>query len=242
MHLEIRKRFTHALSSEAGEFPDANSIASRTLPFCYEAGLSGGHVYDAPMLVSEAVDTFIKEVLSQAFSRTRSNGPGDSGSAGYGVGTIWIQTHKYRKQLHWEEDAAQRGEISRDKTGLLPVEAKVASERGPLGVADMRIALEMADSGLSLFPIVATQMLSGFREGELEHWNDYTWIGEPPVASSSEELLTNGVATQDSVMVNGHDADEMDVDAETELVWDGAEGTDMDLLDGMLDSCLAVST
>lgn len=209
-------------------------IAGRMLPFCYEAGLINGHAPDASQLMSVATETFIKEVLTQIFSRTRSNGPGDSGSAGYGVGTTWIQTHKYSRQLHREEDAAQRGEITRDKAGLLPVESKAASERGPLGIADVRVALEMADSGISQFPIVTAQILYGYREGELENWKDYTWVNGEPPAPVVEELVTNG----DLGLTNGALPDTMDLD--NEIGWEGAENPDMDMLDSVLDSCLAV--
>lgn len=209
------------------------------LPFCYEAGLASGHVADAPQLMSVATDTFIKEILTQIFARTRSNAPGDSGSAGYGIGTTWIQTHKYKKQLHIEEDAAHRGELTRDKAGLLPVEAKSASERGPLGMADVRIALEIADSGMSQFPVITTQILCGYREGELENWNDYTWIDGHEPTGRVEEItagMTNGT---NAGLTNGHQ-DAMDIDDEE--WWDGAEDQDMDMLDGMLDSCLAVGS
>ncbi|KAL7930809.1 transcriptional regulator of RNA polII, SAGA, subunit domain-containing protein [Trichoderma chlorosporum] len=232
--LEIRKRYTQPLAVESGEFPDMGLIAGRMLPFCYEAGLVNGHAPDASHLMSVATETFIKEVLTQIFSRTRSNGPGDSGSAGYGVGTTWIQTHKYSRQLHREEDAAQRGEITRDKAGLLPVESKAASERGPLGIADVRVALEMADSGISQFPIVTAQILYGYREGELENWKDYTWVNGEPPAQPVEELVTNG----DSGFINGTHPDSMDID--NDIGWEGAENLDMDMLDSVLDSCLAV--
>ncbi|EHK16497.1 uncharacterized protein TRIVIDRAFT_65738 [Trichoderma virens Gv29-8] len=232
--LEIRKRYTQPLAVESGEFPDMGLIAGRMLPFCYEAGLVNGHAPDASHLMSVATETFIKEVLTQIFSRTRSNGPGDSGSAGYGVGTTWIQTHKYSRQLHREEDAAQRGEITRDKAGLLPVESKAASERGPLGIADVRVALEMADSGISQFPIVTAQILYGYREGELENWKDYTWVNGEPPAQPVEELATNG----DLGLTNGALPDTMDID--NDIGWEGAENPDMDMLDSVLDSCLAV--
>ncbi|PNP41596.1 transcriptional coactivator HFI1/ADA1 [Trichoderma gamsii] len=234
--LEIRKRYTQPLAVESGEFPDMSLIAGRMLPFCYEAGLVNGHVSEASTLMSVATETFIKEILTQIFSRTQSNGPGESGSAGYGIGTTWVQTHKYRRQLHREEDAAQRGEISRDKSGLLPIESKVASERGPLGIADMRIALEMADSGISQFPIISAQILYGYREGELENWNDYTWAdGEAP-AAQVEEILANGNAE----LTNGTLPDAMDID--NEVWWEGAEKIDMDMIDSALDSCLAVGS
>lgn len=206
------------------------------LPFCYEAGLPSGHVADAPQLMSVATETFVKELLTQIFARTRSNGPGDSGSAGYGVGTTWIQTHKYRRQLHIEEEAAHRGEISRDKSGLLPIEARAAGERGALSMADVRVALEMADTGISQFPIVATQVLYSYRDGELENWEDYTWMDGIEPDGRIEELnsdLVNGELT------NGHH-DAMDID--NDMYWEGAESTDMDMLDGMLDTCLAVGS
>lgn len=206
------------------------------LPFCYEAGLASGHSTDTPQLLSVATETFVKELLTQIFARTRSNGPGDSGSAGYGVGTNWIQTHKYRKQLSYEEEAAHHGEVARDKNGLLPIEARAAGERGVLSMADVRVALEMADTGISQFPIVATQALYGYRDGELEHWTDYTWAnGVEP----EREVVELGTEAVNGGLANGHD-DAMDID--NEMVWDGAEEADMDMLDGMLDSCLAVGT
>lgn len=219
---------------ESGEFPDVGLITGRMLPFCYEAGLANGHVSDAPQLMSVAAETYIKEVLTQIFSRTRSNGPGDSGSAGFSMGTTWIQTRKYRKQLGQEEDAALRGEITRDKSGMLPVEAKAASERGPLGMGDMRLALEMADTGMAHFPILMTQVLYGWREGELEYWNDYSWVhGRRPAIEDVAD--TN----EDQALLNGC-PDSMDIDHE--VWWDGAEAKDVDMLDGILDSCLVVGS
>ncbi|KAM3497413.1 hypothetical protein MY10362_009236 [Beauveria mimosiformis] len=232
--LEIRKRFAQPLAIESGEFPDVGLITGRMLPFCYEAGLPSGHVAEAPQLMSIATDAFIKEMLTQVFARTRSNGAGDSGSAGYGIGTQWILTHKYKRQLHLEEDAAVLGEISRDKAGLLPVEARAAGEQGPLAMADVRVALEIADSSMSQFPVLTRQILCGYREGELENWNDHTWAEnyEPgPV-----EELTNGYDL--STFHNGLDS--MDID--TEMGWEGAEDSDTDMLDCMLDSCLAVGS
>lgn len=203
------------------------------LPFCYEAGLASGHVSDAPHLMSVATENFIKEVLTQIFSRTRSNGPGDMSTAGFGIGTTWIQTHKYRRQLHREENAAQRGEVTRDKSGMLPIESKAASERGPLGMADVRIALETGDAGLFSFPIIQTQVLYGYREGELENWDDYTWINGEEPARLVEEI---GAAD----MSNGH-GDAMDID-ESEIWWEGADNQDMEMLDNVLDSCLTVGS
>jgi transcriptional coactivator HFI1/ADA1 len=231
------------LAVESGEFPDVSNIEARMLPFCYEAGLAAGHAPDAAQFMSIATETFIKEVLSSIFSRTRSNPPGDSGNAGFGPSNTWIQTHKYRRQLAREEEAFQRGEVTRDKTGLLPVEAKAAGERGPLGIADLRLALEMGDCGLANFPIISNSVIYDYREGELENWDDYTYVdgrdritdlegdvemGGVNGTAKAPELLTNGI---------GH-SDQMDID--NDMWWEGTETTDGDFLNGVLDSCLAV--
>lgn len=213
------------------------------LSFCYESGLVSGHASDAAHFISVATDNFIKEALASVFSRTRSNGPGDSGSAGFGTNSQWVQTHKYRKQLAKEEEAAMRGEITRDKSGLLPVEAKAASERGPLGVTDLRLALEMGDCGMGHFPILADTIAHGYREGELENWEDYTFLDErePPSTEGKKEPTapTKG-ADAPAALPNGVDhSDEMDVDEE--IWWEGAEAADGDALDAVLESCLAVS-
>lgn len=182
----------------------------------------------------------MKDILSTVFSRTRSNAPGALGSTGLSVGTTWVQTHAYKKQLAAEEDALRRGEISRDKGGLLPVEAKAASERGPLGLSDMQLAIELADIGTSNFPTIATSITHGYREGELESWDDYTWIsGEKTAAEVPDGVpsvpATNGAPPAD--LPNGH-GDVMDID--TEMWWEGGELNDSGALDSVLDSCLTV--
>ena len=237
--LEIRKRFNPPLAVESGEFPDQGIISGRMLPFCYEAGLVSGHTADAPSLMTVATETFIKEALTQIFSRTRCNGPGEAGSAGFGVGTTWVQTYGYGKQLHAEEDAAQHGKLTRDKNGLLPIESKAASEREALSMADMRLALEIGDSGMATFPTIMAQIMYGYREGELERWEDYTYAHDRAPEATSDDWTAelNGAEVQD--LPNG--IDPMDIDNEPPW-WDGAENNDQDMLDGLLDSCLAAAS
>ncbi|KAI1341415.1 transcriptional regulator of RNA polII, SAGA, subunit-domain-containing protein [Xylariaceae sp. FL0016] len=231
--LEIRKRFAQPLAVESGEFPDTASIEGRMLPICYESGLVNGHASDASQFMTIAAETFIKEFLSTVFSRTKSNGPGDSGVAGFGSGTGWIQTHKYRRQLRKEEIAFSRGELSRDKSGLLPVEAKAASERSPLGMADLRLALEIGDCGISAFPTVRKSVVYGYRDGELENYDNYTWLhGCKPLLLDEEK--------QAAVFQNGGaEPDAMDIDEE-ENPWEGTSAQDMQSVDQVLDSVLAV--
>ncbi|KAH8893244.1 hypothetical protein GQ53DRAFT_745480 [Thozetella sp. PMI_491] len=240
LDLEIRKRFANPLAVESYEFPDISNIEARMLPFCYEAGLTNGHSSDASQYMSIATEAFIKEVMTGIFSRTRSNGPGESGNAGFGPGNSWVQTQKYRRQLAKEEEAAQRGELARDKSGLLPIEAKAASERGPLGMADLRVALEMGDCGMANFPVITKSVAYSYREGELENWDDYTWADGREVSVVDLDVeMVDASGTKSEALLNGvSHVDAMDLD--NDYFWDGADEEDGDLLDGVLDSCLAV--
>lgn len=243
--LEIRKRYAQPLASESGEFPDTSTIESRMLPICYETGLVSGHTQDAAHFMSVATETFIKEVLSSIFGKTRSNGPGTTGSAGTGGGANWIQTHKYRTQLERDEEAWLRGEVQRDKSGLLPTEARAASERGPLGMADVRIALEMGDCGLGQMPVVVQQIMFGYHEGELEAWDDYSWpethgriLGE----DHDGDIEMGGVNGSNGTNgINGiNDHGDVDVEDADDWGWEGVEYQDRTALDNLLESCLAI--
>ncbi|KAK3996754.1 putative transcriptional coactivator HFI1/ADA1 [Cladorrhinum sp. PSN332] len=257
--LEIRKRFAQPLAVESGEFPEVKSIEARMRPFCFENGLTAGHEPNAAQFMSLATETFIKEVMSSIFSRTRTNGPGDSGSSGFGPGSAWVQTHKYKKQLAREEEAFQRGELTRDKTGLLPVEAKAASERGPLCIADLRLALEMGDCGMGNFPTIVKSVVNDYREGELQDWDDYTYVDgrerRPPAEEQDGDVVMGGVGATINTPnptgaaagkkpepltngVNHAHPDQMDID--NVITWEGADPADGDFLNGVLDSCLAV--
>jgi transcriptional coactivator HFI1/ADA1 len=237
--LEIRKRFAQPLAVESGEFPDVSNIEARMLPLCYESGLAQGHAPDAAQFMMVATETFIKEVMSSIFSCTRSNGPGESGNAGFGPGGGWVQTQKYKRQLAKEEEAFTRGEVTRDKSGLLPIEAKAASERGPLGVADMRIALDMGECGMANFPVIVKSLLYNYREGELEDWNDYTYLEGYEVAMDDkmdyEMSHVNG--KMNKMLPNGMGyVEPMEID--NDMCWEGADTSDGDVLDNVLDSCV----
>lgn len=239
---DIKKRYMNPLAIESGEFPESGYIDSRMLPYCYEAGLESV-APDSAQLVSAATETFIKEVLTAVFSRTRSNGPGESGSAGLGSGSGWIQTYKYKKQLSREEDAAQRGEVTRDKCGLLPIESKAAGERGPLSMGDFHLALDIAHCGMSQFPVLVRGLLNNYRDGELENLENYTFMDgfeEKASADDDGDIAMSGIDKGKLPQLpNGapHD-DEMDIDAD--YFWAGAADDDMDALDAVLNSALAV--
>ncbi|GKZ33252.1 transcriptional coactivator hfi1/ADA1 [Aspergillus brasiliensis] len=216
--LEIRKRYAQPLASESGEFPDAESIHARMVPICYEESIVSGASLPCAEFMATATETFVKEVLSVVFSRTRSNGPS---------GTInGMMMRKYRQQLEREELAFTRGEIVKDSaTGLLPVEAKEASTRKPLGVRDLRLSLELGGGVLSHMPLLVDQIMGGYLEDELE----------TDKQDRVEEVIEVPDTKADSFM------DEMDVD-EAEFDWEGGTVTDREQLGALLDECLSMAS
>ncbi|KAJ5894455.1 Transcriptional coactivator SAGA-type complex Ada1/Tada1 [Penicillium taxi] len=215
--LEIRKRYAQPLAAETGEFPDAESIYARMVPMCYEESLPGGAGMPCAEFMAIATETFVKEVLSAVFSRTRSNGPS---------GTInGMMMRKYREQLEREELAFTRGEISKDTaTGLLPVEAKEASLRRPLSVKDLRLTLELSRGVLGHMPLIIDQIMGGYFENELD--------------TEKQDPVENGFIEAHEPKV---DEDEMDIDDDSLLDWEGGTDIDREQLGSLLDECLSMA-
>lgn len=217
--LEIRKRYAQPLAAETGEFPDAESIHARMVPMCYEESLPSGAGLPCAEFMAIATETFVKEVLSAVFSRTRSNGPS---------GTInGMMMRKYRQQLEREELAYTRGEISKDTaTGLLPIEAKEASVRRPLGVRDLRLVLELGGGVLGHMPLIIDQIMGGYFEDELE--------------TEKQDRLENGVSEHNEIKAP---EDEMDLDEADDSLsdWEGGMGADREQLSSLLDECLSMA-
>ncbi|KAJ6113756.1 Transcriptional coactivator SAGA-type complex Ada1/Tada1 [Penicillium sp. IBT 18751x] len=217
--LEIRKRYAQPLAAETGEFPDAESIHARMVPMCYEESLPSGAGLPCAEFMAIATETFVKEVLSSVFSRTRSNGPS---------GTInGMMMRKYREQLEREELAYTRGEIAKDTaTGLLPVEAREARIRRPLGVRDLRLTLELSGSVLGHMPLIIDQIAGGYFEDELE--------------TEKQDRLENGVGEQREVKTA---EDEMDLDEIDDSLsdWEGGGAADREQLSSLLDECLSMA-
>ncbi|KAK1148305.1 hypothetical protein N8T08_010114 [Aspergillus melleus] len=217
--LEIRKRYAQPLASETGEFPDAESIHARMIPICYEESIVSGAGFPCAEFMAIATETFVKEVLSVVFSRTRSNGPS---------GTInGMMMRKYRQQLEREELAFTRGEIVKDAaTGLLPVEAKEASIRKPLGVRDLRLALELGGGVLSHMPLIVDQIMGGYLEDELE--TDKQDRGDEVAEATHDETRPNNYT------------DDMDLD-DVDSDWEGGTVADHNQLGALLDDCLSIA-
>lgn len=217
--LEIRKRYAQPLAAETGEFPDTESIYARMVPMCYEESLPSGAGLPCAEFMAIATETYVKEVLSSVFSRTRSNGP---------AGTInGMMMRKYRQQLEREDLAYTRGEITKDTaTGLLPVEAKEASVRRPLGVRDLRLTLELGGGVLGHMPLIIDQIMGGYFEDELE--------------TEMQDRMENGVSEHLEIKPP---EDEMDWDEADDSLsdWDGGTFGDREQLSSLLDECLSMA-
>ncbi|KAJ5545129.1 Brefeldin A-sensitivity protein 4 [Penicillium sp. DV-2018c] len=219
--LEIRKRYAQPLAAETGEFPDAESIYARMVPICYEESLTSGAGFPCAEFMAIATETFVKEVLSAVFSRTRSNGPS---------GTINnMMMRKYRHQLEIEELAYTRGEIVKDSaTGLLPVEAREASMRRPLGVRDLRLTLELGGGVLGHMPLIVDQIMGGYFEDELE--------------TERQDRLENGAGEPHQQVKVDEDAMDLDEDEDESLLdWEGGSVNDRGQLSSLLDECLSMA-
>ncbi|KAL6704149.1 hypothetical protein ACN47E_008709 [Coniothyrium glycines] len=235
--IEIRKRYTSALSSETHEFPTATSISHRLLPICYESGLPQGHTPDCPEILNIATETFIKEALASLLSKVSQNGPG------------YVRTGSFKKKFAKEERAVERGELQRGPAGDLPIEADERRTRKLLCMEDLRLALELGDGYLGQTPFIAGSIMN----------SRYL---DTPGMDSVYPLLPNGIAT--TTTTNGVHAskqecfgdswtvsfpeyestgDPMQIDTlfDETMVWQGGSVQDVDELNGTLDDILSFS-
>ena len=208
------------MASETGEFPDAESIHVRMVPICYEESIVSGAGFPCAEFMAIATETFVKQLLSAVFAQTRSNGPSGSING--------MTTPRYRRQLEREELAYTRGEILRDNaTGLLPVEAKEANARKPLGVGDLRLALGIGGGLLAHMPMIADEIMGCYFEEELGT--------DQRLAETEDRLSADANANHLTY------ADEMDLDdSRNEL--EGGSLADRDQLGSLLDDCLSMAS
>lgn len=210
--LEFRRRYAQPLAAETLEFPAQSDIQNRIEPICYEAGLAAGaqgSVQAVAEFVELATEFFMKEMLGQFCGHSRSNAEGT------------VQTARFRRQLHKEEDDVDRGILQRNPAGLLPVESDVRTKREPMHLGDLRIALQLNDSYLCRDQFLGERL----------------WLAQSPDVAPPIEM--NGIAPP-LLPSKGH----LDVEDTMQLdgpeYWKGGYKHDMDELMGILDDCLAV--
>lgn len=157
--LEIRKLYNQPLASETGEFPDNDTIQQRLTPLCFRGGLPNGASTTCAGYLATAAECYIKEKLSIIYMKTRLNMTGGSASG--------AMTHRFKQQLGQEEDLASRGLLER-VNGLLPVEAREAANRRPIGMSDLKLAMKTGDSLFGQFPFLRATVEMSRPDGEHE--------------------------------------------------------------------------
>jgi transcriptional coactivator HFI1/ADA1 len=149
-------------------------IQKRMTPLCYQEGLAGGAGANASDLVNIAAEMFVKQLLTDAFRRVRSNGMG------------YVQTAKFKRRLAKEEGQLTRGFIKRDGFGLLPVEQETERSRAPFGVEDLRFALSLGGSYINQNKLLTAKIFN-----------------RPLQRIENKELEVRSKASR-GAMVNGH--------------------------------------
>lgn len=225
--LEIRKRYAQPLFSETLEFPDAATIFARMVPICYEESVAAGSNQTCAELVAIATESYVKDFLAQIFDRTRSNGPKYENGAGGGVFTA-----AYKRQLGREEEEFKSGKIQKSReNGLLPVEAREASARRPIGMADMKVAANVGRGLWNGMPLIGSRIVEAALEDELEEWRRDREAEQDWMSAAKLYAAANGVDdTAD---------DPMDLD-DDDYGWEGVGGADREALGSLLEDCLAV--
>ncbi|KAJ8118175.1 hypothetical protein OPT61_g782 [Boeremia exigua] len=234
--LEIRKRYTAPLFSETHEFPTASSISTRLLPSCYEFGLPQGHTPDCPELLNLATETFIKEALASFLGKVAINGDG------------YVRTGTFKKRLEKEERSVERGEMTRDPKGELPVEQEERRKRKLLCMEDLRLALQLGDGYLGHTPIIAGNIVNST-------FLDVPGIEDiypsPQRKKDKPNGIINGIGQDKSGLAKWldegvtvdfkHDGegDRMQIDGDDEMAnWNGGSVGEINDLDGALDDVL----
>jgi transcriptional coactivator HFI1/ADA1 len=236
--LEIRKRYANSLAFETGEFPDAETIQSRMVPICYEESLPNGCSAPCAGFMATATEHYIKEVLSSIYTKTRSNMPSGSVKS--------ILTHRFKKQLAAEEEAASRGEIVRaPATGLLPVEVKQAAGRLSLSMADLRLAIASGNSNIGHFPHIIAKIHESYQDGEYEVYMERKYAVEEAKRAEADaekkrlEALRQAMHDAKTNGVNGINGIRTQDDDEDEgWGWEGGGAADRGQLSAIIDECI----
>jgi transcriptional coactivator HFI1/ADA1 len=227
---EIRKRYEQPLASEINEFPDEEMINDRMKPICYEEGIARGAEASVAAFVSLATEVYIKQSLTNIFSRVRTNAQD------------YVQSRKYKKQLRREERLLEEEVISRNQaTLLLPIEQETLESRPPLTMADMRMAFTAGDCYFSAIPLSYGKIMNSTVGLEDAAELVASIPSKPPEDDFSMSIEDEAPidADGDVDMTNGH-FDSHDPNGEmTAWGWQGGRSNDQKLLADVLDDCLA---
>ena len=217
--LEIRRRYAQPLASETLEFPTQSDVQNRIEPICAEEGLAGSTqsaIASCAELVEQATEVFLKEMLGGLYAHVGANAEG------------CVQTSRYKRRLHKEEQEAERGAVQRNGAGRLPVELEMQGLRNPLDMEDLRLGLQMSNPFLRMDRFLDEGIM-------LARYADLDLQGHGMANGYGKGGTVNGVRSRAPAVA---DPDAMaidDVDA-----WKGSTTTNQMELMGVLDDCLAV--
>ena len=98
-------------------------------------------------------------------------------------------------------------------------------------------------------PIVIEQIMFGYREGELEEWEEYSLLngyGKVLDEEQDDDMVMGGINASHGNGVNGVNGTnghlEDDLSDADGWGWEGAGAQDRDALNNLLDSCLAIGS
>ena len=184
------------------------------LPICYEEGITAGCANGCADLMNVATENYVKELISNILMRIRSNGD------------HYVKTATYRQQLQREEDAWLQGGVTRSSGGLLPVEVIASEARYPLGLGDMRLALNLGDAYIGQSPLMTEKIASG----------EYS-KGEESRATSEKQSLDGAAISFRNKAVNPSAANQLTAEDQD---WPRGMLSDRQALNVVLDDCLTV--
>ena len=233
--LEIRKRYSQPLFSETLEFPDAASIYARMVPICYEETVASGSSVPCAELVAAATETYVKDLLSSVFSRTRANAPKyDNGAAG------GVSTGAYLRQLEREEHDFRNGKIQKGRdSGLLPVENREAIARRPIGIGDLKVAGGVGRGLWNGMPLIGSRVAEAAFENELDDWMEERRMLEATAAAAKNQHPSTATTGLRGIADEIIHPDDMDVD-DDDYGWQGGGGADREALGSLLEDCLSI--
>lgn len=216
--LEIRKRYLQPLFAETLEFPDTATLHARIVPICYEESIASGCSTQCADLVGIASEMFLKNILSEVFNRTRSNGPRYENSAGGG-----ILTTSYKKKIEREEAEVKTGKLQRTRDDdMLPCEAQAAYSRRPIGMVDLQLSSQVGPLPWNGAPVISWNVSNASTGYDYDEW----------YAEQEHAATTNGHVDESN--------DAMDIDSTDNYGWEGAGAQDRPRLDSVLADCLAI--
>ncbi|KAL9586144.1 MAG: hypothetical protein Q9203_003969 [Teloschistes exilis] len=234
--LEIRKRYLPPLSSETFEFPSAHDVHNRMIPICYEESIPNGCASDCAEFVAVALEHYMKAVVSNIVGRVRSDLPHVNSVGG---GVIVTSAGAISNRIGGEK-------------GLVKTKKETETKGVELGVADMRVAIQVAGWGeLAPMPTVVEGIMNDWNEGVLEGWvySDGDEEDEDERQQPEDEMQKGGKRPAMKPMTNGIVSNGYDVhmddagaggeDEEESWGWVGGGASDRRALGAALDECLS---